>query len=149
MWKTCRNEEFSRIRALILALVVAFGLVLVVLPAGANSAPAATPYAAGELLVSTKRFSGSATDSYSRGGDLDVESSECSRCAPLKLPDGMPSTMHSTSCARTQVEFAEPNYYAIFVRHPTTPIIHRSGVCPRSMRPGLDVSTDCGARRWR
>jgi hypothetical protein len=68
MQKPYRNEIVSGIRALTVAVVVAFVLLLGGTdPQAQIPAPAATPYAAGELLVKYKSaFQGLASDSYSR-----------------------------------------------------------------------------------
>ena len=150
MQKTCRHKTSIRIRALTVAVVVAFGLVL-----GGNDpqaqtpAPAATPYAAGELLVKYKTaFQGLASDSYSRRwGISTLKFLKTQGVHRVKLPGGM-AVHDALDLLRQdpQVEFAEPNYYRHIRAIPNDTNYSSLWGLPKINAPGgWDVSTDCGA----
>jgi len=145
-----RNDIISRIRALTVAVVVAFGLLLVgTAPQAQTPAPAATPYAAGELLVKYKTaFQGLASDSYSRRwGISTLKVMKLQGVHRVKLPDGM-AVHDALDLLRQdpQVEFAEPNYYRHIRATPDDTDYSSLWGLPKTNAPGgWDVSTDCGS----
>jgi subtilisin family serine protease len=150
MNKAYCKKIISRMRALTLAVVVAFGLLVGGTdPKAQTPVPATMPYAAGELLVKYKTaYQGIASDSYNRRwGISTLKVLKIQGLHRVKLPDGM--TVHDALDLfrqDPQVAFAEPNYYRHIRATPNDTNYASLWGLPKINAPGgWDVSTDCSS----
>ena len=145
-----RKDKISRMRALILAVIAALGLLVggTTDPQAQSPARTTTPYATGELLVKYKpAFQSQASDAHlRRWGISTLKVFKTQGLHRVKLPAAM-SVHNALELFRQdpQVEFAEPNYYRhLRATTPNDPDYSQLWALPKINAPGgWDLATDC------